>query len=351
MKSAASSYTGPVLGLGELTVGYRRRPILTGVDAALAAGELACLVGPNGAGKSTLLRTIAGLQPALAGTCRIGGTPVSSMTRRQIAEQVAVVLTERVDPGRLTGREIVALGRHPHTGWTGRLDASDHRIIDRCLGRAGAEHLAGAEFAELSDGQRQRILVTRALAQQPRLLLLDEPTAFLDPPARIGLLTLLQAVVIEDNVAVLVCTHDVELAARTADTLWVADLKGTLVTGAPEDLIQRDQLAGPFSTGGAVFDPVTLTFVPPATSGPTAALRGEGITAVLAAHALRRAGYQVTGPEPNIAADIMVEVHPHNGDSQATHLTVSHRGVTTRHATMATFVRQTRKLQITERPA
>ena len=236
-----------VLELVGLTVGYRThrrvRTVLTGLDATLEAGGLVGLVGPNGAGKSTLLRTISGLQPPLAGSVKLLGQEISRMKRDEVARQVAVVLTDRVDPGRLTVFDVVALGRHPHTGWSGRLGATDRAAVMSALDDVGVGQLAGQMLWELSDGQRQRVMIARAIAQEPRLLLLDEPTAFLDPPGRVR-----------------VCTHDVEVAARHADQLWVAGAGDGMRTGTPADLAAAGVMETAFG-GEAEFDPVTYTFV------------------------------------------------------------------------------------------
>jgi iron complex transport system ATP-binding protein len=292
----------PPLRIRDLTVGYGRprRPavVLEHVTADLSAGELACLVGPNGAGKSTLLRSLAGLQPSFAGEVLLRGVPVGRLGRAARARTLAAVLTDRFDAGRLRVCDVVALGRHPHSGWSGRLDDADRRALDGALELVGAADLAPEPFAQLSDGQRQRVMVARALAQEPAVLLLDEPTAFLDPPGRIALLSLLQRICSEQGTAALVCTHDLELATRYADHLWVTGNDRGLVTGAPEDLAVSGALSAPFSQPGVHLDLRSLTFEPTDRSGPTARVRGRGVRAALAGHALRRAGLRVPG-EPD----------------------------------------------------
>ena len=197
-----------VLELTGLAVGYRARRrqkvVLKGLEASLEEGHLVGLVGPNGAGKSTLLRTVSGLQPPLAGSVRLLGRDLERMRRDDMARQVAVVLTDRVDPGRLTVADVIALGRHPHTGWSGRLGVGDRKAVAVALEAVGAEELAERMLGELSDGQRQRVMIARAIAQAPRLLLLDEPTAFLDPPGRIRVFELLQDLACKRGIAVVV---------------------------------------------------------------------------------------------------------------------------------------------------
>ena len=244
-----------VLELAGLTVGYRtrrsRKVVLVGLDTSLEEGRLVGLVGPNGAGKSTLLRTVSGLQPPLTGSVRLLGREAGRMRRDEMAQQVAVVLTDRVDPGRLTVADVVALGRHPHTGWSGRLGVSDREAVAAALEAVGAGELAKRMLWELSDGQRQRVMIARAIAQAPRLLLLDEPTAFLDPPGRIRVFELLQDLAHDRGLAVV---------ARHADRLWVVGPENGMRVGTPHELAHDGTLEAAFG-GGVGFDPDSYTFV------------------------------------------------------------------------------------------
>lgn len=225
-----------------LAIGYRRRHehVLAGAIAVeVRRGEFICLIGPNGAGKSTLLRTLVGMQPPLRGTVQVmrNGAlhPLYALPPVERARQIAVVLTERVDVPAFSAREVVALGRTPYLDWTGRLDEADRAAVSRALRAVDAEALAETPFYELSDGQRQRILIARALAQEPTLLILDEPTAFLDLPRRVEIMRLLRDLAHEAACGVLLSTHDLELALRLADRLWVLD-QGRLIAGTPVDL-------------------------------------------------------------------------------------------------------------------
>lgn len=250
------------VALERLNVGYRKTgAVLSGLDALARRGELTILIGSNGAGKSTLLRTLAGLQPALGGSITLDGTdllagPVSARARR-----LAVVLTDRVEVGLLTGRELVALGRYPHTGATGTLRGVDHAAIDEALGSVKAEQLAGRRLHELSDGERQRLLIARALAQEPSVLLLDEPSAWLDVSARVALLGLLRRLARTQHRAVVLSTHDLELALRLADHVWLIGAGRRFVTGSPSQLIGSGVIGEAFDTDELAFDPATGTFV------------------------------------------------------------------------------------------
>jgi iron complex transport system ATP-binding protein len=222
----------------DLAVGYQarrsRRVVLERVNVSVRPGELVGVVGPNGTGKSTLLRTIARIQPALSGSVEVAGANLCSLTQIELARRVGVVLTERVLVDGLSARQVIELGRYPHSGWFGRLDARDRQVVELAIDAAGTRHLADRDFNRLSDGERQRVMTARALAQEPSLLLLDEPTAFLDTPSKAELMGLLRRLTRDEQLAVVVATHDVELALRTADIVWLLLSGGELVAGAPE---------------------------------------------------------------------------------------------------------------------
>ncbi|MET0187925.1 MAG: ABC transporter ATP-binding protein [Pseudonocardia sediminis] len=247
------------LVLDDLTVGHRRgrrtRPVLDGLSARAGRGELTVLIGPNGSGKSTLLRTLAGLLPPLGGAALLDGADLLGLAPAQRARQVGVVLTDRPDGGLLTGRDVVALGRHPHTGATGVLRPEDHACVEEAIDAVGAAALAGRRLQELSDGERQRLLVARALAQRPSLLLLDEPSAFLDVSARVALLGLLRRLSREQDLCVLLSTHDLELALRLADRAWLLDGDGGFVADAPDVLAAGGAIGRAFDTEELAFDP------------------------------------------------------------------------------------------------
>ena len=254
--------TDVVLDLADVAVGYHARRALrptttrtvaSGIDAVARRGELTVLLGPNGSGKSTLLRTLCGLQPALGGSISLSGNDLHTMPADELARTIAVVLTDRVDPGMLSARELAGLGRTPHLGLGGRMSARDHAVVAWSLDAVGATHLADRPASELSDGERQRVLTARALAQEPTLLVLDEPTAFLDVPSRVALVELLRAAAREHHLAVVMSTHDLELALRVADHVWLVDRAGRLCTGTPERLALDGRI-------GAVFDSRSLRF-------------------------------------------------------------------------------------------
>jgi iron complex transport system ATP-binding protein len=276
-----------------LRCGYRGRPVLSGVDLALAAGRLVCVIGPNGAGKTTLVRTIAGLLPALGGSVAIHGRDLTTIAPRERARMVSVVLTSTHVPGHLTVRGLVELGRIPHTGLLGRLTADDHRVVAGAMEMVGISHIADRHAAEVSDGERQRAAVARALAQAADVVILDEPTAFLDVAGRATVMTSLQRIAHDAGRLVIATSHDVELVLRTADMIVVIDERGTIATGSPEDLALSGQLAALYPADTLVFDAETGRFRLPERDGPHVRVTGTGVRAFWTAHALERIGYTV----------------------------------------------------------
>lgn len=292
-----------VLTTHDLTIGYRGRPLAADLSLGLRAGELVCLLGPNGAGKSTLMRTLAGMQPPLSGSVQLQGDDITRLTTKQIAQRLSVVLTERIDAGLITARELVALGRYPFTDWMSRLTDADRQVVSWALSSVGAAELADRSVHELSDGERQKILIARALAQEPQVMILDEPTAYLDLPRRVEIVHLLRSLAHETRRAILLSTHDLDLALRTADQVWLLSLDGLMRVGAPEDLVLSGAVEQAFASAGVRFDMETGAFA--AREQPAGAVRliGDGAPALWAARALERGGYLI-----NPASDLVVEV-------------------------------------------
>ncbi|WP_422649869.1 hypothetical protein OJJOAM_004417 [Cupriavidus sp. H18C1] len=233
-----------VLATTGLFAGHGGRPLLGPLDLSIPSGRFVCLLGANGAGKSTLIRTLCAMQAPVAGQVHLDGESIHAMPAAQRARRLAVVLTERVDGTLMRGYELASMGRYPYLGWAGRLSPDDHRIVHDAMASAGALSLAERLVAEMSDGERQKIMIARALAQQPRLLVLDEATAFLDLPRRVGTMQLLLDLAHRHGLAVLLSTHDLELALRYADELWLIDGQRRLHVGAPEDLAIDGVLGG-----------------------------------------------------------------------------------------------------------
>lgn len=286
-----------ILSTDGLAIGYPGRLVADHLELDLHPGDVVALVGPNGTGKTTLLRTLAGLLPPLAGAIALDGDPLSSLSAREKAQRLGVVLTERPQTGYLTGFELAAAGRYPHTGWQGRLGPQDIAIVDEALALVGAAAFRDRPVVSLSDGERQRVMVARALAQQPRLLLLDEVTSFLDVPRRVAFFALLAQLAGQRGYAIVISTHELELALRCANRLWLYD--GTkLLDGAPEDLILSGDFARIFAADGVSFDENAGHFELRRPASRRVALEGEGIRAAWTRRALERAGYDVDAASP-----------------------------------------------------
>lgn len=259
----------------------------------LQAGEMACLLGPNGAGKSTLMRTLAGMQPPLAGRVEIAGQDVQAMRSTQLARLLAIVLTERVDAGNLSAFELVALGRHPYTDWMGRLRKSDCMAVEKALKAVQATSLRWRPVNELSDGERQKVMIARALAQEPVVLLLDEPTAFLDLPRRVEIMAMLRELTRTTGCAILLSTHDLDLALRSADRIWLLETGGVIHTGVPEELVLNGAFAAAFRSPGVEFDIAQGVFRLQRPQCGAAVVHGEGLYAHWTTRALERIGFEV----------------------------------------------------------
>jgi ferrichrome ABC transporter, ATP-binding protein FhuC len=209
-----------VISLSQLSVGYSSsHPVISDINLELKSGQLACLIGENGIGKSTLLKTLTGFLSKLKGSLLLDNRDIESFSQREIARQVSIVLTQKPDVQNLTIEEIIGLGRSPYTGFFGRLRAEDRKVVDDAIATMGIEKLRGRMIQTLSDGERQKVMIAKALAQETPVILLDEPTAFLDFPSKAETFLSLQRMAHERDKLILLSTHDLELAVRFSDSL------------------------------------------------------------------------------------------------------------------------------------
>ncbi len=251
-----------MLQLASLSVGYtgRRGAVLSGVDLVAEPGSFVCVLGRNGAGKSTLMRTIAGLQPPLGGTVHLDGEDVHRLAGQERARRIAVVLTERQNSPGLTVDDVVGMGRQPFTGWRGNLTAEDRNIARQSLGTVGAARFEGRLFDDLSDGERQRVMIARALAQGPSLMVLDEITAFLDLMGRVEIMSFLRQRARRSGAIVILSSHDLELSLQFADVVWLLGGDTSLDVGAPDALMASGAVGRAFDTAAVRFSPVHRRF-------------------------------------------------------------------------------------------
>ncbi|MBR5670406.1 MAG: ABC transporter ATP-binding protein [Bacteroidales bacterium] len=227
--------------LDSLAIGYTAKHsvkvVAEGITATIRSGEMTCLLGVNGAGKSTLLRTLSGFLPPLSGKIDIMGKPLKSYRETDLAKVIGVVLTEKNNLQNMTVEELVGIGRSPYTGFWGRLRAEDRTKVEESMSKVGITDLRDRLVQTLSDGERQKVMIAKALAQETPIIFLDEPTAFLDYPSKVEILNLLHRLSSESGKTIFLSTHDLELVLRVADRVWLMKKEAGVQTGSPENLI------------------------------------------------------------------------------------------------------------------
>ncbi len=235
-----------MLEVKELSAGYGSRVIARGITFTVREGEILSMIGQNGSGKSTILKTLAGQLPPLSGEIRIGGVPVSSMKRNEFAGQVSGLFTERPKTELMTCRDVVETGRYPYTGAFGLLGEADKRAVSEAMRLTETEELSSVSFGEISDGQKQRVMLARAVCREPKLLLLDEPTSFLDIHYKLTFLEMLDRLRRERKLAVVMSLHETELAAKISDTVLLLKNGECAGLGPPRSLLGTQALTAHF---------------------------------------------------------------------------------------------------------
>ena len=257
----------PALELDHLSVGYGRRVLLKDLCASILPGQILTLIGPNGAGKSTILKTISHHLACMGGVVRVGGEDIERMDGHEMAKRLSVVLTERVRPELMTCYDVAASGRYPYTGRFGLLTAQDRDVIAQSLALVRAEELADKPFARVSDGQRQRVMIARALCQQPRVLVLDEPTSFLDIRYKIELSAILLRLAREQGVTIVMSLHEIDLAARVSDLVMGIGAHGVEVFGAPEAVFTEANVTRLYGISSGAYDALSGSVELPSAEG------------------------------------------------------------------------------------
>ena len=295
--------------LKDLTIGYRKGniqlKILEKLSARLHKGEMVCLVGENGVGKSTLLRTISGVQQPLSGKVLINQRPLEEISSMDLARTIILVLTDRIYACNLSVKELVALGRYPYTNWLGKLRKEDHQKIDWALEITGTKYLEDQLISELSDGQFQKTLIARALAQDSDMIILDEPTAHLDIVNKITILKLLKDLASNTGKSILMATHELELSLQVADFIWMAYSKEKMIIGTPEDLIIIGSFNRMIDHDAIHFDDLHGRFRIKNKTDKMCSLSGDKSAYFLTQNALQRKVWTVSKERSDVSINIL----------------------------------------------
>lgn len=297
MPASEPIYGQSLLKAKGLTVGYEsgstQTRLLAGLNFDLLAGELVCLIGPNGCGKSTLIKTITGLQPSLQGNILCFGKDLNLINNKERSKLLGVVLTDPIHEQNLKVVELVSMGRYHYSNWMGQMSHEDKALVLSSIRNVGLSHKINAPLAELSDGEKQRALLAKVLAQDVDLIVLDEPTAHLDLPNRVEVLTLLRRFAKESNKAILISSHELELALQVSDRMWIVDQMGQMIKGAPEDIICSGVLGQVFGNDQVHFNQNTASFVVVQDSKYEIQLEQKGELSAYAHRMLSRIGFKV----------------------------------------------------------
>jgi iron complex transport system ATP-binding protein len=286
-----------ILTIKALRIGYKtggvEKVILPALNSSARKSELIAVIGKNGAGKSTLLRTITGLMPALGGHIYYEEKEILQYSRMELARKVGYISTESIRASSMSVYDLVALGRFPYTDWTGRIDAENYELIVNAIGNSGMSAMTYRYLEELSDGERQRAMIARILAQDTGLMVMDEPTAFLDIGSKYEILHLLHTLTREAGKTIIFSTHDLQMAISQADKIWLLDEK-KLIEGAPEDLMLAGDFDHIFDSSPVKYNSDYGTFSFIGEERGEIFIEGEGIFRHWTEKAVNRAGYTVS---------------------------------------------------------
>lgn len=303
------------INIRNLSIGYPGKKgtkvVATGINASINNGELTCLLGANGVGKSTLLRTLSAFQPKLGGEIYIEGKEIGDYSDKQLSHVISVVLTDKCDIRNMYVTELVGLGRSPYTGFWGSLTREDKKVVEHAIGLVGISHLADRMVHTLSDGERQKVMIAKALAQETPVIYLDEPTAFLDFPSKVEMMQLLHHLSRQTDKTIFLSTHDLELALQIADRIWLMDKNNGLTIGTPEDLSLDGSLSQFFARKGIAFDLETGLFRVENEYTSSIRLAGHGQRYAMVRKALQRNGILANR---NVESAVFIETGDLRGD-------------------------------------
>ena len=280
-----------VLQTDALSVGYSKKIIVDGLTFSVSAGEICTLIGPNGAGKSTVLKTVAAQLPILSGKIALCGSELNLLREKDISKRLSVLLTQKITAERMTCGDVAETGRYPYTGTLGILSAADKKIAHEAMQLVGAEHLYDTDFRQISDGQRQCVMLARAITQEPKVMLLDEPTSFLDIGHKLHILTLLRRLAKERQIAVIQSLHELDLAQKFSDTVICVHNGKAERIGSPEEIFSGDYISQLYEIRNGIYDPRFGTAEPSAKIGePEIFVIGGGGSGIPVYRKLHRMG-------------------------------------------------------------
>ncbi len=286
-----------ILTLKELEIGYssgrNKKVLLPPLGAIAGRGELIAVIGRNGIGKSTLLRTLTGLQSGLGGSIFIKGKNIIDYSRNDLAREIGYISTEIVKVSNMKVYDLVALGRFPHTNWIGRIEPADDEMIKDAINKTSMSSFSNKYVSELSDGERQKVMIARLLAQNTGIMIMDEPTAFLDIGSKYEILHLLHQLTRENLKTIIFSTHDLQMAVSQADKIWLI-LDDRLIEGAPEDLILMGAFDHLFDSSPVKFNSENGTFTFRGEERGTYYIQGDGIMRYWTEEAIKRSGFGIS---------------------------------------------------------
>jgi iron complex transport system ATP-binding protein len=298
-----------VIEIKDLSIGYaikkNTKVVAEHISSTIFSGELTCLLGANGIGKSTLLKTLTAFLRKLSGKVLIQRQEIEDYSEKELARLIGVVLTEKLEIKNMTVRALIGLGRSPYTGFWGTLTKEDEAIVDYAISLVKITNLAHRMIHTLSDGERQKVMIAKALAQETSIILLDEPTAFLDFPSKVEIMQLLHRLSRETNKTIFLSTHDLELALQIADKIWLMDNEHGIRTGVPEDMALNGSLSHFFARKGIIFDQDTGLFRVENESDRQIRLMGHGQKYAMIRKALSRNGIMASRKADS---DMLIEV-------------------------------------------
>jgi iron complex transport system ATP-binding protein len=302
-----------IIGLQNLVVGYHRKrqavSVMSFPEIHVEKGDFIAIAGPNGIGKSTFIKTLMQLIPKISGNVLLYGKPASSYSRTHLASMISYVSTEVIHNQQMTIRDLVTFGRYPYTNWFGKIEKEDLTIVDNAISMLELEHLAARNIDEVSDGERQKAMIARALAQQTDIVILDEPTAFLDLPHKYEIVNLLGKLSREFHKTIIFTTHDLGIAIREVDKLWILSNEG-FFHGTPEDLILNGTISRTFNTPKVAFDNRKGEFTIKKTYKPLFHITGKASVVHWTRNAIEKDGFTVADKESEGGPTISIEQTP-----------------------------------------